>query len=101
MQNLQAATAAANAANTAANTANNRNSNQTLNMNVYNSDLFINNSEDKKLWLKATTDEPKILYDVSNKNFDTFLSTVREKVGDYVLNRNNNLSVPITTNGQN
>ena len=69
-------------------------------MNVYNNDLFINNSEDKKLWLKATTDEPKILYDLSNKNFDTFLSTVREKVGDYVLNRNNNFSVPITNNGQ-
>ena len=95
-----AAQAAAQAA-TAATTATNRNNNQTLNMNVYNNDLFINNSEDKKLWLKATTDEPKILYDLSNKNFDTFLSTVREKVGDYVLNRNNNFSVPITTNGHN
>ena len=72
LQNLQAATAAANAAANAATTATNRNNNQVLNMNVYNNDLFINNSEDKKLWLKATTDEPKILYDLSNKNFDTF-----------------------------
>ena len=89
LQNLQAATAAANAAATAAATATNRNSNRTINMNVYNNDIYINNSEDKKLWLKAISDEPKVQYDLSNKNFDTFLAAVREKVGDYVLNRNN------------
>ena len=100
LQNLQAATAAATAASNAATAATTRNNNQTLNMNVYNSDLFINNTEDKKLWLKATTDEPKVLYDLSNKNFDTFLASVREKVGDYVLNRNDNFSVPISVNGQ-
>ena len=98
LQNLQAATAAANAAATAAATATNCNSNQTINMNVYNNDLYINNSEDKKLWLKAN--EPKVQYDLSNKNFNTFLAAVREKVGDYVLNQNNNFSVYISNNGQ-
>ena len=100
MQNLQAATAAVTAATNAATAAITRNFNQKSNMNVYNSDLFINNTEDKKLWLKATTDEPKVLYDLSNKIFDTFLASVREKVGDYVLNRNDNFCVPISVNGQ-
>ena len=60
-------------------------------MNVYNNDLFINRSDDKKLYLKATTHENKVLYDLSAKHCNTFLESVREKIGDFVSNRNQNL----------
>ena len=71
----------------------------TLIMNVYDNDLFISRSDDKKLYLKATTHENKVLYDLSAKHFDTFLESVREKIGDYALNRNHNFEVPITKDG--
>ena len=70
-----------------------------LTMNIYDNDLFISNSDGKKLYLKATTHENKVLYDLSAKHFDTFLESVREKIGDYALNRNHNFEVPITKNG--
>ena len=70
-----------------------------LTMNVYDNDVFINRSDDKKLYLKATNHENKVLCDLSAKHFDTFLESVREKIGDYALNRNQTFQVPVTKDG--
>ena len=68
---------------TAATQGSNQSGNQNtfvLTMNVYDNDLFISRSDDKKLYLEATTHENKVLYDLSAKHFDTFLESVREKL---------------------
>ena len=70
-----------------------------LTMNVYDNDIFISNSDDKKLCLKATTHKSKVFYDLSAKHFDTFLELVCEKIGKYALNHNQNFQVPVTKDG--
>ena len=63
-------------------------------LNVYNADIDLGDSDSKKLYLKAIAIDLDVKkYDLSPTNFEMFLSTLREKVNDFKLNRNNNFSL--------
>jgi len=63
-------------------------------LNVYDADINLGDSDSKKLYLKAiAVDSDVKKYDLSPTNFEMFLNTLREKVNDFKLNRNNNFSL--------
>ena len=63
-------------------------------LNIYDVDHDLSNQDSKKLYLKAiAVDSDVQKYDLSPSNFEMFLCTLREKINDFKLNRNNNFSL--------
>lgn len=68
-----------------------------ISMNVYDTDIDLSNTDDKKMYLGATTPNlDDVKFDLITAKFHIFISTFTEKVDDYVLNRSGALTVEVT-----